>query len=73
MRPPRMQIELRWLMVGVAVAAIRLSLPVGVLPLLLVAAIPTILITLPAAVAPRGRRVEAACWAIAIHPLVLLA
>ncbi len=60
-------------MVVVAIVAILLSVPIAAvecfafyMPILLV------LILVPAAVAPSGRRIEAGYWAMAIHPLLLL-
>jgi hypothetical protein len=68
-----LQFKLKWLMVVVAVCAVILSLPGGALVVLGLLAIPAAMIALPSAVAPRGRRADIACWAMALHQLVLLA
>jgi hypothetical protein len=69
-----MQLQIRWLMVIVAVLAIFLSLPWPVpLLCLMVGLIAGIFVLLPAALAPRGHRVEVAYWAMALHPLIFLA
>jgi hypothetical protein len=70
MRLPRMQVPIWWLMAAVAVLAILLSLPSAASLLSVVIAA---LVLLPTALAPRGHRVEVAYWAMALHPLVLLA
>ena len=69
-----MQFQIRWLMAAVAVVAVPLSLPVpGILLSSVLVVIVGLLIVLPAAVAPRGHRVEVAYWATALHPLMFLA
>jgi hypothetical protein len=61
------------LMVVVAGVACLLSLPSPIVQLVLLVSIPVVLILGPAWVAPHGRRVEVAFWALALHPLLLLA
>jgi hypothetical protein len=70
---PRVQLQIRWLMAGVAALAVLLSLPTPVPQLLLLPGTVAALILVPTALAPRGRRVEVAYWAMALHPLVFLA
>jgi hypothetical protein len=61
-------------MATVAVVAIFLTLPSPVLLLcLVVGLVAGVFVLLPAALAPRGRRVEVAYWAMALHPLIFLA
>lgn len=70
----RVQYRIRWLMAAVAVVAVLLSLPAPVLVLLVLpAVIVAAMILVPSALAPCGRRIEAACWAMALHPLAFLA
>ncbi len=69
----RVQFQIRWLMASVAALAVLLALPTPILTLLLLPAIVAALILLPTALAPRGRRIEVAFWAMALHPLVFLA
>ena len=66
----RFQPRLRSLMIAVAVVAILLRLPVVLLHTLAVfASVPVALVLVPSVLAPQNRRVEAACWALALHPL----
>jgi hypothetical protein len=74
MGPHRIRFTIRDLMIAVLVAAILLSLPIaGLVVLASLTTILAIMIFAPAGVAPPGRRVETAYWAMALHPLALLA
>lgn len=70
---PRMQFQLRWLMAAVAIVAILLSLPTAAVAVIgFFGAILAIMILIPAGLAPPGRRIRAASWSLALHPLLLL-
>jgi len=71
----RMRITIRSMMVAVVVVACVLSMPGHgqfVAIVAMVSSILAILILCPAWLAPPGRRVEAAFWAPALHPLLIL-
>jgi hypothetical protein len=69
-----MRFRIWWMMAAVAVVAVLLSLPIPLLFLLVLPASAAVAIILvSAALAPRGRRVEAAYWALAVHPMAILA
>ncbi len=69
-----MQMQLRWLMAAVLVAALLLSLPGPLIAVGgIIGATLAVVTLVPAGLAPRGRRVEAASWGFILHPLVLLA
>jgi hypothetical protein len=60
-------------MIVIAVVAALLSLPTTAVQIgLLFMTVPA-LILIPAGLAPPGRRIEAAYWALSLHPLVFLA
>jgi hypothetical protein len=68
-----MQFQLKWLMVAVAIVAILLSLPPEAFELVgFFGTILVVMILVPAGIAPSGRRIEAASWSLALHPLLLL-
>jgi hypothetical protein len=68
----RVQFRLRRSMATAAVLAVFLVLPPQLQFLLMLPAIVATLILVPAALAPRARRVEVAYWATALHPLAFL-
>jgi len=73
MRMVHVQFQLRWLMVAIAVLAIILSMSAGTTEFLVFFfTILVLIILVPAAIAPSGRRIETAYWAMALHPLLLL-
>jgi hypothetical protein len=69
---PRVRLRIWWLMAAAAVVAFLMSLPAGAIIASSIFVIPAILILLPVAVAPSGRRFEVLYWAMALHPAMLL-
>ena len=80
MRMYRVQFRIRSVIVGIAIVAVLLSVPVRIW--LIIAALAwylllfgiflAALVVVPALIAPRERRIEAGYWALALHPLLLL-
>jgi hypothetical protein len=61
------------MMVAVAIVAILLSLPTPALVLIgIFGTILAVMVLAPAGIAPPRRRIEAACWSFALHPLLIL-
>jgi hypothetical protein len=73
MRFPAVRFTIGRSMVVIAVVAFLLSLPTAAVEFLLLFMTIPALILVPASLAPSGRRIEAAYWAMTIHPLVFLA
>src|SRR5262245_46872097 len=66
MPPRRVRFTIRGLMIAILVVAILLSLPIAALEaLVFFTTVLSLMILVPAAVAPTRRRIEAACWALA--------
>ncbi len=69
MQLPRMQIQILWLMVALAVLAILLALP-SASAVTLLSAVVAVVVLLPTALAPRGHKLEVAYWTMVLHPLL---
>ncbi len=70
---PHAKFKLWWLMVAVLIVSILLSVPIAAVEFFtFYMTILSVLILVRAAVALSGRRIEAAYWAMAIHPRLVL-
>jgi hypothetical protein len=73
MRLTRVQFRIRWLMVAVAISAVLLFLLTRIHVLVVVAVTGmALVVVIPAALAPRGRRLEVAGWAASFQPFMVL-
>lgn len=70
MQRPRVQFTLRSLIAVVAIVAVLLQFPRS--PIGFFVQCLAVILLLPAVVAPAGRRVEAAYWSLALHPMLFL-